>query len=441
MTTSTDVNALLPRLWPRTAMRHPDGVLRIGGVSVADLADRFGTPAYLFDEHEFRTRCAEFRAAFHDFDVYYAAKAFLCKVAVRLVAQAGLNLDVCTGGELAVALAAGFPPERIVLHGNNKSAAELHDALGYGVGRVVVDSLDEIDQLAALARRYRTRARVLVRVTAGVRSDAHDHNATGHLDQKFGIPVDGGAAAEAIGRVLGSGALDLRGVHTHLGSQILDTTAYGIAAGRAIALYAGVAATHGIQLPELNLGGGFGIAYTEADHPATPAELAAQLRRAAADACREHGIATPRLAVEPGRAIAGPAGCTLYRVGTVKRIDGVRTYVSVDGGVSDNIRPALFGTRYPVTLAGRASAAPPAPARVVGRHCDAGDIVVRDAFLPADVRSGDLLAVAATGAYCRSWANNFNHTPRPPVVAVSGGQARVVVRRETVEDLLRLDLG
>ncbi|MDV9178121.1 diaminopimelate decarboxylase [Streptomyces sp. W16] len=436
-----DVNDLRPRFWSRTAERGPDGVLHVGGVSTVDLAGRFGTAAYLFDEADFVARCHEFRTAFHDFDIYYAGKAFLCKTVARLVARAGLGLDVCTGGELAVALAAGFPAERIVLHGNNKSAHELHRALRYGVGRIVLDSFDEIDALTDLAREYRQRPRVLVRATVGVRADTHDHIATAHEDQKFGFSVAAGTAAAAVRRVLDDGVLELRGLHTHIGSQIFDTSGWDVAARRALALHAAIGAEYGAELPEFVLGGGFGIAYTDADSPSTPGRLAAELRGIVADECAKLSIAVPRTAIEPGRAIAGPAGCTLYRVGTVKRLDGLRTYVSVDGGMSDNIRPALYDARYSVTLASRTSSAAPALTRVVGRHCDAGDIVVPDDHLPADIRVGDLIAVPGTGAYCRSLANNFNHTPRPPVIAVANGEARVIIRRETETDLLALDMG
>ena len=436
-----NVNALPAKLWPSTATRGDDGALRLGGMSVMDIAERFGTPTYLFDEADFRARCEVFREAFHDFDVNYAGKAFLCKAVVRHIERTGLNLDVCTEGELAVALAAEFPPERMVLHGNNKSERELEHALEYGIGRIVVDSFDEINRLSALARRHRSRPRVLIRATVGIKSDAHDHNATAHEDQKFGFSVRFGAAAEAVRRVLREDVLELCGLHTHIGSQILDPTGFEVSTRRALGLLAGIAAEHGVELPELSLGGGFGIAYTEADHPPTPARLADLMRTVAAEESGKLGVAVPRLAIEPGRAIVGQAGCTVYRVGTVKRLDWIRTYVAVDGGMSDNVRPALFGAHYSVALANRASTMAPTLVRVVGRHCDAGDIVVHDAYLPGDIRAGDLLVLPVTGAYCRSLSSNFNHTPRPPVVGVAGGQARELIRRETVADLLGLDVG
>jgi diaminopimelate decarboxylase len=405
---------------------------------VLDLAARFGTPAYLFDEADFRARCRLFREAFDDATVCYAGKAFLCKAVARIVASEGLHLDVCSGGELAVAKAAGFPLDRIVLHGNNKSTVELQQALTWGVGRIVIDSVDEIGVLAAMADRFDRRPDVLLRVMLDVDTEAHAHNATGHADQKFGIPQRGGLAARAVRQVLRDGRLVLRGLHTHLGSQLVDTEVYRTAVGRAVAVLADV----GRSLPELSMGGGFGIPYTEEDPSCEPRRWATALRSALVSACRDHGLsAVPRLAIEPGRALVGQAGCTLYRVGVCKRVAGARTFLSVDGGVSDNIRPALLGAAYSVTLANRQSEAPTERVRVVGKHCDAGDVIVRDAFLPADVRAGDLLAVPVTGAYCRSWSNNYNHAPRPPVVAVANGMARTIVRRETEQDLLRLDVG
>ncbi|OLF09873.1 diaminopimelate decarboxylase [Actinophytocola xinjiangensis] len=436
-----DLNALAPRLWPRSARRDPDGVVSVGGVAVTEVAHRFATPAYLFDEAEFLARCAEFRAAFHDFDIFYAGKSFLCKAVARLVAGAGLNLDVCTGGELAVALAAGFPAERIVMHGNNKSAAELDRALRAGVGRIVVDSFDEITLLTELALAAGVRQTVLVRATVGVRADTHSHIATAHDDQKFGLSVTSGAAAEAVRRILAAGVLDLAGLHTHIGSQIFGTGEFAEAAHRAVALHAEIAHEHGVALPELSLGGGFGIAYVAPHDPVPPGVLAERLRTLVAKECAELGVAPPRLAIEPGRAISGPSGVTLYRVGVLKHLPGLRTYVGVDGGMSDNIRPPLYGGVYTAALGNRTSTAGPMLSRVVGKHCDAGDIVVPDEYLPADLAVGDLLVVPNTGAYCRSLSNNFNHVPRPPVLAVADGQVRVIIRGETEDDLLRLDVG
>jgi diaminopimelate decarboxylase len=436
-----DVNALVPQLWPRTVTRGDEGALTIGGASVTELAADFGTPAYLLDEDDLRARCRDFRSAFADADVFYAGKSFLCKAVVRIVEEEGLFLDVCSGGELAVALAAGFPPERIGFHGNNKSVSELERALEAGVGRIVVDSFDEISRLSDLSRDSGKRPVVLIRVTVGVEAHTHEFIATAHEDQKFGFSLAGGAAFAAAARILDEDVLDLRGLHSHIGSQIFDTSGFEVSARRILELQAQIRDARGIELPELDLGGGFGIAYTTQDNPSTPGDLAKRITKIVESECEMAQLRVPKLSIEPGRAIVGPSVFTLYEVGTVKDVDGIRTYVSVDGGMSDNIRTALYDASYSATVANRASAAEPMLARVVGKHCESGDIVVKDEFLPADVQPGDLLAVPGTGAYCRSMASNYNHVPRPPVVAVRDGAARVIVRRETEDDLLALDVG
>ncbi|MGK5530299.1 diaminopimelate decarboxylase [Streptomyces sp. URMC 129] len=442
-----DLNALVPKVWARTVRRGADGALTVGGIGVAELAREFGTPAYVLDEEDFRARCRAWRDAFgneasgNDADVFYAGKAFLSRAVVRWLREEGLNLDVCSGGELTTALAAGMPPERLALHGNNKSADEIDRAVAAGVGRIVVDSLQEIDRVAAAAARHGVRQRVMIRVTVGVEAHTHEFIATAHEDQKFGLALADGTAAEAVRRVLAQRSLTLAGLHSHIGSQIFDLAGFEVSARRLVALLAAVRDEHGVELPELDLGGGHGIAYIPADDPREPHEIATALREIVARECGAAALGAPRLSVEPGRAIAGPTAFTLYEVGTVKPLAGLRTYVSVDGGMSDNIRTALYDAEYSVTLASRASGAEPMLARVVGKHCESGDIVVRDAWLPADTAPGDLLAVPATGAYCRSMASNYNHTPRPPVIAVAHGTARVLVRRETEEDLLRLDVG
>ena len=436
-----DLNALDARIWPLGAERR-DGVLHVGGADVRDLAGEHGTPAYVCTEADFRARCRDHRAAFgDDTDIYYASKAFLCRAVVRWVEEEGLSLDVATGGELAIALAAGFPAERILVHGNNKSPAELQAAVDAGVGRIVLDSDMEIARLAAVAEKAGVRQKVYVRVTVGVEAHTHEFIATAHEDQKFGFSLSSGAALEAVRRVLMLPSLELVGLHSHIGSQIFDTAGFDVAAHRVVGLLATIRDALDVTLPELDLGGGLGIAYTSADDPADLNDTAKQLRAIVERECTAAGLPVPRMAVEPGRAIAGPGTVTLYEVGTVKDVDGIRTYVSVDGGMSDNIRTALYDADYTVVLASRASEAAPMLCRVVGKHCEAGDIVVRDAWLPSDLAPGDLLAVAATGAYCRSMASNYNHVPRPPVVAVGGGQAKVIVRRETEDDLLRLDVG
>ncbi|MEU4334630.1 diaminopimelate decarboxylase [Micromonospora lupini] len=439
--TPADVNALVPALWPRSVTRGADGAVAVAGLSVRDIAAEFGTPVYVLDEADLRSRCRDFRAAFPTEDVFYAGKAFLCRAVVRMIAEEGLHLDVCTGGELATALSAGMPPERIGFHGNNKSVAELARALDAGVGRIIVDSFTEIDRLTALARERGVRPRVLVRVTVGVEAHTHEFIATAHEDQKFGFSLAGGAAANAAFKILDEDVLELRGLHSHIGSQIFDASGFEVSARRVLALQAQIRDARGVELPELDLGGGFGIAYTTQDDPSTPQDLAKRLRKIVDSECAAENLAVPHLSIEPGRAIVGPAVFTLYEVGTVKDLDGLRTYVSVDGGMSDNIRTALYDASYSATLASRASTAQPLLARVVGKHCESGDIVVKDEFLPADVQPGDLVAVPGTGAYCRSMASNYNHVPRPPVVAVRDGQARLIVRRETEDDLLALDVG
>jgi diaminopimelate decarboxylase len=436
-----DVNALVPELWPATVRRDSTGALTVGGVPVSALAAEHGTPAYLLDEADLRARCRAFVAAFTGSDVFYAGKAFLCKAVVRIIAEEGLGLDVCTGGELATALAAGMDPARIGFHGNNKSTAELVRALDAGVGRIILDSRQEIARLTALARERGVRPKVMIRVTVGVEAHTHEYIATAHEDQKFGFSLASGDAFGAASQVLTDGVLELIGLHSHIGSQIFDSSGFEVSARRVLDLQARIRDAYGVEPPELDLGGGFGIAYTTQDDPAGPDELAKRLAKIVEDDCQTLSLAVPRLSVEPGRAIIGPAVFTLYQVGTVKDVDGIRTYVSVDGGMSDNIRTALYDASYSATLASRGSAAEPMLARVVGKHCEAGDVVVQDEFLPADMQPGDLVAVPGTGAYCRSMASNYNHLPRPPVVAVADGRSRVIVRRETEDDLMALDVG
>jgi diaminopimelate decarboxylase len=438
-----DPNVLVDHLWPTNVIKPASGVLEIAGVPVTDLAAEFGTPTYVIDEDDFRGRARAFREAFAGADVYYAGKAFLSVTSARWIAEEGLSLDVCSGGELAVALRAGFDPSRIAFHGNNKSLGELARAVEVGVGRVVVDSPVEIGRLADVASSNGIRQRVLLRVTAGVEAHTHEYIATAHEDQKFGFSIAEGDAFRAMQQIVAHDALELVGLHSHIGSQIFDTSGFEVAARRVLALHArGLEA--GMDLSELDMGGGFGIAYTTQDDPATPHQLAKGMTEIVAHECRALGIEVPRLSIEPGRAIAGPATFTLYEVGTVKWValdaGASRLYVAVDGGLSDNIRAALYNADFSCTLASRRSDASSVLARVVGKHCESGDIVVKDEFLPDDIGPGDLVAVPATGAYCRSLANTYNHVPRAPVVAVRQGHARVVVRRETEEDLLRLEV-
>ncbi|MDQ1463680.1 MAG: diaminopimelate decarboxylase [Actinomycetota bacterium] len=439
-----DLNALAPSVWSSNVIRSDAGVLTVAGVAATDIAKDFGTPAYVVDEDDFRARCRAWLDAFPGADVFYAGKAFLNTTIARWVAEEGLGLDVCTGGELAVALHAGFDPSRIALHGNNKSTSELAAALDVGVGHIVVDSFEEIDRLAKLATGRAVKPKVLVRTTVGVEAHTHEFIATAHEDQKFGFSLAGGAAMDAVRRILESDSLELVGLHSHIGSQIFDTSGFEVSAHRVVEMLKEIRDEFGVELPELDIGGGLGVAYLVDDDPAEISYVATQLRAIVERECAAAGLALPRLSVEPGRAICGPTTFTLYEVGTVKPIDVgagvVRTYVSVDGGMSDNIRTALYDAGYTCAIASRASQAPPMLSRVVGKHCESGDIVVRDTFLPADLAPSDLLAVPVTGAYCRSLASNYNHLGRPPVIAVRDGVARVIVRRETVEDLLRLDV-
>jgi diaminopimelate decarboxylase len=439
------VSDLVAGVWPLGAARSESGVLELGGLDVRDLAAEFGTPLLVLDEDDLRARCRAWRTAFEGWPagaaVAYAGKAFLSKAVVKVVQEEGLGLDVCTGGELAVALAAGFPADRLWFHGNNKSVDELTRAVVAGVGTVVLDSFEEIARLAAVATAAGVRQRVYVRVTPGVEAHTHEYVQTGQEDQKFGFSLASGAAAEAVRRVVTLDSLDLVGIHCHIGSHIFDTHGFSLAAHRMVELLAAVRDEHGLELPELDLGGGHGIAYTAADDPMSPQDHADGLRAIVERECAAAGLAVPKVVVEPGRAIVGPSTVTLYEVGTVKELPGLRTYVSVDGGMSDNIRTALYDARYTAVLASRLSTAEPRNVTLCGKHCESGDIVVHDVPLPGDLAPGDLVAVPASGAYHRSMASNYNHVPRPPVVAVADGKARVIVRRETEDDLLALDQG
>ncbi|MGB3376637.1 MAG: diaminopimelate decarboxylase, partial [Microbacterium sp.] len=372
--------------------------------------------------------------------VYYAGKALLNTTIVRWVMDEGLNLDVCTGGELEVALAGGADAERLGFHGNNKSVTELERAVEVGVGTIVIDSEIEIERLAAIVARTGATQRVMLRVNSGVHAETHDFLATAHEDQKFGTPLEGAPALVA--RIREIDGLEFVGLHCHIGSQIFGVAGFRESAARVLDLHQELLA--GGDIPQLNLGGGFGIAYTRVDSPEPIENLAEGVVSAVAEGCDARGIRIPALSFEPGRAIVGNAGITLYEVGTVKDValeNGSRRYVSVDGGMSDNARPALYGAQYSARLAARLGAADPVLVRVVGRHCESGDIVVDHEYLPGDVAPGDLLAVAATGAYCAPLSSNYNHVPRPPIVAVNGGESRVIVRGESLADLLARDAG
>ncbi|MEU3461914.1 diaminopimelate decarboxylase [Streptomyces sp. NPDC006733] len=425
-------------IWPASTRRLPHGGLAVGGVALAEVAERFGTPAYVLDEGEVRGRCQTYRDAFPDAEVLYAAKAFLSRAMVRWVREEGLGLDVCSAGELEFAVTAGFPPERIVLHGNAKSPRDLEAALRLGVGRIVIDSPSEIARLAA-AVGPGGHQKVLVRVVPGVAAGAHDKIRTGTDDQKFGLSRTGGAQ-HAIARILDQPQLELTGLHCHLGSQITDVRPYRVALRRMVALLARVRDVHGIVLPELDMGGGHGIAYRPGDPALDLTTLAAHLRAELAAGCAAAALAVPRLTIEPGRAVVGPAAVALYRVLAVKHT-GEKLFVAVDGGMSDNPRPALYGAAYAPRLIGRPSTAGSRTTTVVGRHCEAGDILAADVQLPRDVHPGDLLAVPVAGAYQLSMASGYNMVGRPPVVAVHAGTARILIRRETLDDFRSRDVG
>lgn len=442
-----DPNAFPASIWPRGAKRLNTGELELGGVPVSELTAQFGTPLYVIDEDEFRTRAKRVKSAFDEAakaigstaKVYYAGKVFLAGAVVRWVDELGLNVDVSSAGELALALASGIDPKKIGLHGNNKSLSEIGRAVSAGVGAIVVDSEIEIERIAAAAGAQERVQPVRLRVNTGVHAHTHEFLATAREDQKFGIAM--GDVPALVAKIRESNNLEFLGLHSHIGSQIFSPEGFVEAAKRLITLHAELLKSG--PVPELNLGGGFGINYTDADDAPEIGDFAGLITAAVQAECESHGVEVPALAFEPGRAIAGPAGVTLYTVGTIKDVNvegSVRKYVSIDGGMSDNMRTALYQAAYTVRLASRASSADQALVRVVGRHCESGDIVVRDDYLPSDVSNGDTLVVAATGAYCFSLGNNYNFLTRPPVVAVRSGKARLIVRGETEADLFDRDV-
>ncbi|MFE2579104.1 diaminopimelate decarboxylase [Streptomyces sp. NPDC059378] len=439
-TTVTAVTAAAAlSVWPASTAELRPGDLAVGGVSLAEVADRFGTPVYVLDEAEVRDRCRTYRDAFPDAEVLYAAKAFLCRAMIHWMDEEGLGLDVCSAGELELAVTTGFPPERIVLHGNAKSPHDLETALRLGVGRIVIDSPSEIARLAA-AVGPDGHQKVMVRVVPGISAGGHEKIRTGTEDQKFGLSISDGYAQHAIARILDQPQLELVGLHCHLGSQITSVKPYLAAVRRMVGLMSRLHEQHGLVLPELDLGGGHGIAYRPGEQALDLTTLARKVRAELAEACATAGLAVPRLVIEPGRAIAGPAGVAVYRVLSVKRT-GEHTFVAVDGGMSDNPRPALYGVRYAPRLVGRHGSASRVPVTVVGRHCEAGDVLATDVDLPDDVRAGDLLAVPVAGAYHLSMASGYNLVGRPPVVAVRDGGARLLVRRESLDDIRSRDVG
>ena len=423
--------------------------LSISGITATELAKEFQTPAFIMDEADFRTRAKNWDSAliagFGDNagTVYYAAKAFICTEVARWIKDIGIGIDVCTGGELAVALAGGIDPLKIQVHGNNKSVAEIEKAVSVGVGTIVIDSLFEIERVAAAATKFGKVQRVLLRLTPGIEAHTHESIATAHEDVKFGFSIASGAAWKAIEEVRTHSSIELRGLHAHIGSQILDMDSFEISAERLITLLAKYRDAFGSELAELDLGGGYGIHYLPGDEELAPSVVMQALSTSVRTNCERQNLQIPRISIEPGRAIAGPTMFTLYEVGTVKDVTlengDNRRYISIDGGMSENIRPALYGAEYTAVLANRTSSASLLSTRLVGKHCETGDILIRDIALASDIAPGDLLATPATGAYGRSMASNYNHVPRPPVIAVINGKARVIVRRETEADLLGLD--
>ena len=469
-----DLNALEPKMWAQDAARNESGELTIDGIPVSELQRQYGTPLFVMSETDFRARARAFSDAFNNafadicggVDVYYAGKSFLCTAVVRWVEEEGLRLDTASGGELAVAAKAGIPGADVALHGNNKSDGEIHRALDMKLGRIVVDSLSELVRVGAIAELRGEKAKVMLRLTPGVHAHTHEFIATAHEDQKFGLSMAAdtteqaglSAAEEAVAAAAAHPGIELLGLHCHIGSQIFEPDGFAMAAEKLLRFLAAMQEKYSIVLPELDLGGGYGIAYTPVDTPRPAAEIAEAMAAVVRSTCAALGIDSPRISIEPGRAIVGSTTFTLYEAGTIKtvRVDAPapsgasdggnnvtypRRYVSVDGGMSDNARPVLYDADYSAILASRASAAAPQLSRVVGKHCESGDIVVRDVYLPEDVAAGDLLAVPGTGAYCWALSSNYNYLARPGVVAVRDGSARLIVRGETEEDLLNRDMG
>lgn len=447
LTKPANINELAEGIWPSTLKRESEGQISIGGISVGDLAAEYGTPLYVLDEQDFFGRAMRIRAAFAaaasrygtSAKIYYAGKALLCSEVVRWVDELGLYLDVSSGGELAVALASGIAPARIGLHGNNKSHSEIGRAVAAGIGVIVIDSEIEVERIASAAGAQDRIQPVRLRVNTGVHAHTHEYLATAREDQKFGIAI--ADVPGIVAKIRSHKHLQFLGLHSHIGSQIFAVEGFVEAAKRLIALHAELLKSGPVT--ELNLGGGFGVSYTEQDKPLQIEEIAFAITETVEQECKKHGIQVPALAFEPGRYIVGPAGITLYNVGTTKDVTveetAQRKYVSIDGGMSDNARPALYEADYSATLASRDSTASAVISRVVGKHCESGDIVVRDVYLPEDITPNDLLAVAVTGAYCFSLASNYNYLARPAVVAVKNGESRLLVRAETETDLLARD--
>ena len=443
----TDFNSLPAHVWPRNAARDSNGVVSIGGVSLTELAAEYGTPLYVFDEQDFRSRCRDMAQAFGGPDhVHYASKAFITKRIVRWVDEEGLCLDVASLNEAKLALAAGFPAERMTAHGNNKEDEYLQLCVDNGIGHVVLDNEEELSRLNSIAASAGRVQPVMIRVKPGVDAHTNEFIATAHEDQKFGISLSTGAAFEVARTVLESANLKLVGLHCHVGSSVFNADGFKLAAERVLSLYKRIHSELGVALEELDLGGGFGIPYMEYEEALDVATLAKDLLDAVERTATELGITPPFVLVEPGRSLVGASAVTVYRVGTVKDVETgkadlpMRRYLSVDGGMSDNIRPALYGSEYDVRVVNRRTQGEPVDSRIVGFHCESGDILVNERRFPSDITTGDLLAFATTGAYQYMMASRYNGALRPAVVSVRDGKASLMLRRETVEDLLALDV-
>ena len=442
------MSELSAKIWSKNSKKVNEQLV-IGGCKVSDLVAKYGSPIFIFDEDDFRTRAKNWKSELskvfttNSGSVIYAAKAFLCVEVAKIIDELGIGLDVCTGGELAVAKAAKFSPNRIEMHGNNKSEREIAAAMEYGVGRIVVDSMQEIERVARLAKERNHVQEILIRLTPGVEAHTHEYISTAHEDVKFGFSIASGAAWRAK-EIEAASSLKLTGVHVHIGSQIFSDEAFRETASRLIDFMGRFAKEFHRELLDLNLGGGFGVSYIDSDNPITPAEMLSQISEVVIQESNKVNISVPRISIEPGRAIVGPSMTTIYTVGTTKEVElengQSRLYVAVDGGMSDNIRTALYGAQYMAEIANRTSSSKSRNCRVVGKHCETGDILINSIEMPSDISPGDLLAIPVTGAYGRSMASNYNHVPRPGVISVSNGSARTIVRSETEADLLALDV-
>ena len=442
----SDFNQLPSHVWPRNARREQDGTVTIAGVGLPDIVERYGSPVMVFDEDDFRSRCRDMARAFQGAEnVHYASKAMLSTRIVRWIEEEGLSLDVASLNELLIALRAGFPAERITVHGNTKNREFLRKCVSAQVGHVVLDSPGELVELNEIAAELGATQPVLVRVTPGVDAHTHEFIATSHEDQKFGFSLAAGDAWRAVVAAHNASSLDLQGIHCHVGSQVFDADGFTLAANRLLELFARVHQELGLQLPVLDLGGGYGVPYLADDSELNIAGIAADLLAAVNNKAAFLGIAPPKVVVEPGRALVGPAAVTVYEAGSDKNVqiddDRYRRYLAVDGGMSDNIRPALYGAEYDARVVSRFTDGHQKPTRLVGAHCESGDILIADFACPADVRGGDLMALAVTGAYCYPMSSRYNAFTRPAVVSVRDGKAELMLRRETIEDLLSLEAG